>query len=132
MGTDYKGGSPTFRKVSDNLQSLKEKYKYNNGKFGEPGQSKDSSIRNIISDNPTETAKQFYDDLTYGGIESNLMYKDGTIKGKHTQMADGTTVNYRYVSSSSDKSPAVDIDVQFSNSHGTLITQKIHFIKGGQ
>ena len=45
-----------------------------------------------------------------------------------TTMEDGTIINWRIVSSSADKSPAVDIDVQFSNDHGDLVTQKIHFV----
>lgn len=33
-------------------------------------------------------------------------------------------------SSSADGSPSVDIDVQYSNECGDLVTQKIHFVKG--
>ena len=44
-------------------------------------------------------------------------------------MADGSTMNWRKVSSSADKSPAVDIDIERSNDHGELVAQKIHFTK---
>ena len=74
-------------------------------------------------------AKTAADRLTYGGIEKTLYYKDGTEKGKRVTMADGSTMNWRKVSSSADKSPAVDIDIERSNDHGELVTQKIHFTK---
>ena len=61
--------------------------------------------------------------------EETLYYKDGTEKGIRVTMADGATVNWRKVSSSSDMSPAVDIDIERSNAHGALVTQKIHFTK---
>jgi hypothetical protein len=65
----------------------------------------------------------------WGGIEKTLYYKDGTEKGKRVTMADGSTMNWRKVSSSADKSPEVDIDIERSNDHGELVTQKIHFMK---
>jgi len=128
MGTSYKGGADYYHNVSENLGNMKDKYSYKNGFFGEKGDSKDSSIRHIYSDDPSETAKEFYDDLAYGGVEKTLYYKDGSVKGYQTHMADGTIINWRKVSSS-DGSPAVDIDVQYSNEHGDIVTQKIHFVK---
>ncbi len=44
-------------------------------------------------------------------------------------MADGTRINWQPVSSFADGSPAVDIDIQFSDDHGDLKTQKIHFVR---
>ena len=41
-------------------------------------------------------------------------------------MADGSTMNWRKVSSSADKSPVIDIDIERSNDHGELVTLKIH------
>lgn len=46
----------------------------------------------------------------------------------HGFMSDGTIINWRPVSSS-DGTPAVDIDVQYSDEHGNLVTQRIHFVK---
>ena len=129
MGFEFKGGASHYHKILENLPKLKEKYPYNNGLFGERGQGGTNNIRNIKSDNPLETAKQFYDDIAYGGIEKTLYYKDGTVKGWQTKMSDGTIINWRPLSSSDDGSPSVDIDVQYSNEHGDLITQKIHFVK---
>ena len=128
MGTYYKGGADHYHKITENLDSMKDKYDYHSGLFGEPGRGKSNSIRNIASDNPKETAKVFYDELSHGGIEKKLYYKDGTVKGHQNKMADGT-INWRETSSSADRSSAVDIDVQFSDEHGDLVTQKIHFVK---
>ena len=47
----------------------------------------------------------------------------------YTAITHGSTMNSRKVSSSADKSPAVDIDIERSNDHGELVTQKIHFTK---
>ena len=63
-------------------------YNYHNGLFGDRGQGGSSMIRNIVSDDPQATAKDFFDRLTYGGIEKTLYYKDGTEKGKRVTMAD--------------------------------------------
>ncbi len=128
MGTCYKGNANHYHKITENLPSMKEKYNYHNGLFGESGQSKSRHIRNIASNDPNQTVQSFYDNLAHGGIEKPLYYKDGTIKGYQTTMADGTTINWRKVSSSRDDSPAVDIDVQYSDDHGKLVAQKIHFV----
>lgn len=128
MGTGYKGNADYYHKISENLDAMKSSYDYHNGLFGTKGQSKSNSIRNIASDNPTQTAKDFYDQLCYGGKETALYNKDGSTKGFQVKMADGTIVNWR-VKSTSDGSPAVDIDVQYSTDHGDLVTQKIHFVK---
>ena len=129
MGLGYKGGADHFHSVSENIGTLKAKYGYENGYFGEPGQGKSSSVRNIASEDPSSTAHSFYDELTYGGLEEPLYGKDGSVKGMFTEMADGTRINWRPVSSSPDKSPAVDIDIQYSDDHGDLKTQKIHFVR---
>lgn len=128
MGTSYKGNADHYHRITENLHDMTYEYDYHNGLFGVRGQGGSANIRNIISDDPQKEAVSFYDRLTYGGIEKPIYYKDGTIKGVQTIMADGTTVNWRKVSSSRDGSPAVDIDVQFSNEHGDLVTQKIHFV----
>ena len=50
-------------------------------------------------------------------------------KGVYTKMKDGTILSYREVSSS-DGTPAVEINVKESNDHGGIKYQKIHFVKG--
>jgi len=58
-----------------------------------------------------------------------MYYPSGDFKGKMTKMVDGTIVTWRNVSSSKDGSPAVNISVKYSDNHGDLKEQKIHFIK---
>ena len=82
MGTCYKGGADHYHKVTENIGSVAAVYKYHDGLFGDRGQGGSSMIRNIASDDPQATAKDFFDRLTYGGIEKTLYYKDGTEKGK--------------------------------------------------
>ena len=70
MGTGYKGNADHYHSISENLPVMKEKYSYNNGYFGEKGQSKkNNKVRNIFSDDPSATAQKFYDTLAYGGKE---------------------------------------------------------------
>ena len=129
MGT-YKGGADHYHSISENISAVTRDYPLSNGLFGKRGDSKNSRIRNIVSDDPQKTAKDFYDKLGHGGIESKLYYKGGSEKGLQVKMSDGSILNWRPISSSSDGSPAVDISVETSNSHGEIVTQKIHFIRG--
>ena len=128
MGT-YKGGADHYHSISENIPIVIKDYPLFNGLFGELGEGRSLAIRNIKSDDPQATAKDFYDKLGHGGIESKLYYKDGSVKGLRVKMADGSVLNWRPVSSSPDKSPAVDISVETIDNHGNIVTQKIHFIK---
>ena len=84
------GGHFYYRRLADEQGGLKE-WDRNQIKMQEGGSS---VIRNIASDDPQTTAKDFFDRLTYGGIEKTLYYKDGTEKGKRVTMADGLTMNW--------------------------------------
>lgn len=123
--SEYKGGAEWHHSIDENLSELKDKYSFEDGYFGEqsPGHSEDKRI--IASDNPLETARDFYDTGAYGGIESKL--ENG--KGVRTDMADGTTFTFREVSES-DGTPAVDISVRRRTSSGGVEKQKIHFVLG--
>lgn len=123
MGTSYKGNSPTFRKVGENIESVSSKYPYHEGRFG-VRESKKNKVRHIASDNPLETAQDFYDRLAYGGKE-DIYEKE---KMKITRMADGTVITYRETSTS-DGSPVVEINIDKSSDSGGVKNQKIHFIK---
>lgn len=116
-------GSSTF---NTNLSKLKNKYPVNDsGYFGDKGQSKGNvSIRNIKSNGPLSTAKDFYNIAKQGGKE-NLLANG---KGKITKMNDGTTITFRRVSSS-DGSPAIDIIIK---GYGEIKSQKIHFVLEGK
>lgn len=124
MGTGYKGGSTTYHSIQDNMSSLTSNYPYNyeTGYFGDKGQTKNNNIRNIVSTNPIETAKNFYNTAAYGGIEHNLPNNNGV----RATLKDGTILIYR-TTSSSDGSPAVSIDINRSTDSGSLKSQKIHF-----
>lgn len=133
MGSGYKGNSDHFHSISENLPSMKDKYSYKGGYFGDKGDNKkNNKVRHIDSDNPSKTAKEFYDTLTHGGKEE-LIYdkKTGEKIGKKTTLSDGSVVTWRDVSSS-DGSPAVDINIEYSADSGGIKTQKIHFMKGGK
>ena len=123
MGTGYIGGAGHHHSISENLPELKKTYPYSNGYFGTKGQGR-SHTRNISSDDPGATAKDFYDKAAYGGISSPMSNGRGVV-GK---MADGTIISYR-TTSKSDGTPVVEINITKSTDNGGLMTQKIHFIK---
>lgn len=124
MGHGYKGDTGHHHSITENLGSLTAKYDYSNGYFGEQGKGR-SFVRNISSDDPASTAKDFYDTAAHGGIEGAM--DNG--KGYVTKMKDGTILSYREVSSS-DGSPTVEINIRQSDDHGDIKYQKIHFVKG--
>lgn len=123
MGTGYKGGASSHHSLSDNLGDLKENYSFSNGYFGEKGQGRDFT-RNISSDDPAKTAKEFYDKAAYGGVVEQM--SNG--KGEVAKMKDGTVISYREVTSS-DGTPAVEINISNSNDPAGVKKQKIHFTK---
>lgn len=124
MGHGYKGDTGHHHSISENLPSLTDKYSYANGLFGIPGKGRDF-VRNIVCDDPVKTAKEFYDIGAYGGLE----YKMSNGKGHYTKMQDGSIFSYREISSS-DGSPAVEINIKESIDSGGVKYQKIHFVKG--
>ena len=125
MGHGYKGDTGHHHSLSENLPSLMKKYKYANGYFGEHGQGRDF-VRNIKCADPVSVAKDFYDTAAHGGKEQEM--DNG--KGYITKMKDGSILSFREVSSS-DGSPAVEINIKHSSDHGGIKYQKIHFVKGG-
>ena len=128
MGLSYKGAASHYHSIGENVSALSKDYPLSNGYFGTKGDSQDNSIRHIESSDPSATAKDFYDKAAYGGVESEILDKNGNVKGATTKMADGTIVTWREVSSS-DGSPAIDINIKYSNDSGGLKGQKIHFVK---
>ncbi len=127
MGTGYKGDASHHHSVSENLPGMKQEYPYKDGYFGSKGSSSDSKVRHIESDNPEETAKEFYDKLAHGGIEIPIYdKKTGQEKGRRCCLSDGSVISWRNVSSS-DGSPAVDVNIEHSSDSGGIKQQKIHF-----
>lgn len=127
MGLGFKGDTGHHHSISENIPAVTKEYPLNNGYFGTKGSSSDNSIRHITSANPTDTAKDFYDRIAHGGMESKIYDKNGNIKGEKTKMADGSIISWRNVSSS-DGSPAVDINIKESTNSGGIKVQKIHFV----
>lgn len=123
MGVSYNGGSPKFHSISDNISNLKKSFKYNNGYFGEQGTS--NRVRVIYGNDPAIIGKEFYDKISFGGIQKNL--PNG--KGKITYMADGSIITFR-PTTKSDNNPGVDINISKSTDSGGIKQQKIHFEKG--
>lgn len=74
MGHGFKGGAGDYHSIGENLHNVCISYAYNDttGYFGVKGLSSRSSIRNIASDDPVVTAKDFYDKLAFGGIEKKM------------------------------------------------------------
>ncbi len=124
MGLGFKGDTGHHHSILENMPTITTKYKYHNGYFGDKGKGRDY-VRNISCDNPVKVAKEFYDKAAHGGIERQM--DNG--KGVYTKMRDGSILSYREVSSS-DGSPAVEININNSMNHGDIRYQKIHFVKG--
>ncbi len=124
MGTRYKGGSPTFRTISENAEAIKadSKYHFSDGFFG-PSHKGSKDSHDLYFDNPIEESKAFYDRLCYGGIEQQLGPGHWL-----TKMKDGTYVDYRMITSSKG-SPAVHINVKNSLDSGGIKYHKVHFSK---
>ena len=130
MGTYYKGGASHYHSISENVSSLKRKYPYKDGYFGKKGDSStNAKVRHIESNDPQTTARASYDKAAYGGIEEPIYNKrTGDKIGMKTTLADGSVITWRNVSSS-DRSPAVDINISRSQDSGGVKEQKIHFVK---
>ena len=123
MGTTYKGNSTYFRSVGQNVLITSSKYDYSNGFFGENSKHGKERTRNIASSDNLSTAKDFYDKIAFGGKEQ--VVNDNM---RITRMADGTVITMRKVSSS-DGTPAVDINIKPSKHTGGVKGQKIHFVQ---
>ncbi|MGN1394569.1 MAG: hypothetical protein ACI4V7_11175 [Succinivibrionaceae bacterium] len=122
MGTGFKGGATNYHSFSDNLAKITNKYRLVNGFFGEKGRK--FGVRVIYACNPIEESKKFYEKLAYGGIENNIPGN----KGVSTRLSDGTIIVYRVITSTKD-SPAVSINIKYSNKKDKVNNQKIHFVK---
>ena len=118
------GSASSKHTLNDNLPKLTKKYPLSkDGYFGTPASKKDNYVRHIASKDPLGTAKEFYKLATKNHIKETPIPGG---KGNYAKMHDGTTITIRPVSSSPDKSPAVDINIA---SPGRVNKQKIHFIK---
>ena len=117
------GSASSKHTLNDNLPKLTKKYPLKDGYFGTSASKKDNYVRHIASKDPLGTAKEFYR-LATKNHETEISIPGG--KGKYATMRDETVITIRPVSSSPDRSPAVDIKI---SSPGQVKGQKIHFIK---
>ena len=124
MGHGYKGDTGHHHSILENLPSLTSNYSFHNGYFGNRGQGREF-VRNISSADPLKSAQDFYYKAAHGGIERQM--NNG--RGVYTKMKDGSILSYRQISSS-DGSPAVEINIKESTDHGDIKYQKIHFVRG--
>lgn len=124
MGTgQIKGGSKYYRSIGQNILITSSKYPYENGRFGVNSPHTGNKTRNIFSEDNIATARDFYDKISFGGIiktyEKNIIV---------TYMADGSIISLR-LTSHSDGTPVVDINITGSSHTGGIKKQKIHFLK---
>ncbi len=128
MGTYYKGGPPTYRSLRENLPEISKTYSpTSEGFFGKIGKAGVGKIRQIDVDDVLSESKKFYDTIAYGGIETTLPEGNGV----RTELRDGTIIVYREITST-DGSPAVEINVRKSSDRCGLKFHKIHFEKKGK
>ncbi len=93
------------------------------GYFGEASSHKGkSNVRIVKSSNPARTALEFANKAT----KNYLAFIPIKGKGYRCIMKDGTEIVYRWVSSSKDRSPVIEMTV-FNLSR--VKSQKIHFVK---
>ena len=120
----YKGGARYYHNISENISTTSKFYDYSDGYFGKKSKKKDNYARIIESSNPLKTSRDFYNKIAYGGEEEPL----DNDKGFKTSTEDGTIITYR-PTSSSDGSPAININIKNSKNTGGLKKQKIHFVE---
>lgn len=109
-----------------NSRPLKSKFGFKNGYFGQRGKGRNSSIRNIPSRNPLQTAKDFFDTLVQDAVRK-VLEKDGKPYGYRVELPDGSNITFRPISHSPDKSPAIDINTKGCRIEVDIRVQKIHF-----
>ena len=119
----YKGGSPIRHSLKDNIEKVAEIYGLNeNGFFAKIGKKGSDHIRQIDAKDEIIEARKFYEIIAYGGVETT--FSNG--KGLKTKLKDGTIISYREITST-QSSPAVEINVKRSHEKCGIKTQKIHF-----
>ena len=117
------GSSSSSHTLNDNLPKLTKKNPLSKDGYFAPRGSGGNHVRIMKSKDPLGTAKEFYKLATKNHINQQKI--PGGI-GFYAEMRDGTRITFRPVSSSPDKSPAVDIR---RVSSGRVKEQKIHFVK---
>jgi hypothetical protein len=121
-GGGYSSSPSSFDRLARNVDRLAKKYRLTpGGRFGEKG----DNSRIIRSENPNETAREFWKALSKGGRVRSL--PNG--KGEGAFFDDGSHVVIRPITST-ENSPAVSIRIM-TKGRGIAPNQKIHFIPKG-
>ena len=126
MGTGNMGKLALLTGIMKNSRSLKSKFGFQNGYFGKRGKGRKSSTRSIPSQNPLQTAKDFFDTLVQDAVRE-VLKKDGEPYGYRVDLPDGSIIIFRPASHSADKSPAISIDTKGCRIEVDIRVQKIHF-----
>ena len=92
---------------------------------GAPGKSRD--LRTLISDNPIKDARELFKQLSEGG---DIVPTDNPHQILYL-LPGGTYVSLRIITST-EGSPAVEINVKSDKANTKVKSQKIHFIKKGE
>lgn len=108
--------------LSDNLSSdfLHDYPVTESGYFGKAGTS--SRVREIHTKDAYATANDFYNRISQGAVSIETI-PNGSI----ATLVDGTKITYRVVTSS-EGSPAININIKKSDYTGKVKSQKIHFV----
>ena len=115
------GSSSAAHTLNDNLPELTKKYPLSKDGYFAPRGKRGNYVRIMKCKDPLGTAKDFYILAA-----KNHKTEEPIPGGKVATMRDESSITFRPVSSSPDRSPAVDINI---SSPGRVNRQKIHFIK---
>lgn len=92
------------------------------GRFGAKSATSRGDVRVFECADPARTAYTFAQKASRGFVSMTPIQGKGYIM----RMSDGTLITYRYISSSADRSPVVELKIKNLK---RVRTQKIHFVK---
>ena len=92
------------------------------GRFGAKSATSRGDVRVFECTDPARTAYTFAQKASRGFVSMTPIQGKGYIM----RMNDGTLITYRYISSSADRSPVVELKIKNLK---RVRTQKIHFVK---
>jgi len=117
------GSASSKHTLNDNLPKLTKKYPLSKDGYFAPRGDGGNHVRVMKCKDPLGTAKEFFNLATKNSV---LKINIPNGKGIKAKMKDGAFLTIRPVSSSPDRSPAINIS---NKNHGRIKDQKIHFIK---
>lgn len=126
MGQPNGGG---WSSILRNAEKASAKFGYNEdtGYFGSRLKGKSRDLRTLISDDPIKDARELFRQLSEGG---DIVPTDNPHQTLYL-LPGGAYVSLRIVTST-EGSPAVEINVKSDKANTKVKSQKIHFIKKGE